>query len=98
MELKAALATGKKVGLPSVTEGYHTKSEISDLIAEGEISVDDLVSDGWVIEPYITVSLTEADFKEVWDDVATNFTMVKSFDNSKLGQAVLAKLVSGYRV
>lgn len=98
MLLKAALATGKKVALAGVTEGYLTKEEIEELIAVDELSLDSILSEAWTVEVASTVKITEVEFKELWNEVAGDFTSVKTFDNSALAKKLLGRLVSDYKI
>lgn len=98
MDLKAALATGKRVALAGVTDGFISKAEIDDMLAGGDLTTANIFSDAWTIEPVSTVRFTEADFKTMWDEVAGEFTSVKTFENSALAKKLIARFVSSYKV
>jgi len=100
MLLKAALATGKRVALPGITyEGnFYFRDKVEDMMASGDLSLDNALSDGWVVEETSTVKFTEAQFKTIWNEVAGEFTSIKTFEESKLAKKLLGHIVSGYKV
>lgn len=98
MNLKAALATGKAISLAGVTDGYISGEEVEDMIAGGELSIDSIFSDAWLVETAAKVTFTETDFKTIWNSVAGEFTSVKPFDTSALAKKLLGRIVAGHKV
>lgn len=96
MDLKSALATGKRVAL-GLSSIYYDKAGVNNLYVEGSINLDDIVHGDWRVETAVSVTLTDADFKELWDEVAAGFTSVKTYENSVLAKKLLERLVATYR-
>lgn len=90
MTIQEALQSGKNFRLHGLMATYINTDELM----EYSLSARDILSNEWEIQPDPVITLTVGEFKAIWDSVRTQFTSVKSSNDSDLCKKLIESLTA----